>query len=162
MHKILVPVDGSIHAMKALQIACDLAEKYGGRIALIHILSEGKLAAELLDLAAASAFGPQLRQTLRSAVDKDLGPAPTSILQAVGERILKQAAEKVIHRGVEVDVLAIEQGEPVEYILLARKQVDASTIVMGCRGENDSGQSSFGSVSNAVFQQAPCTCLSVK
>lgn len=39
MHSILVPVDGSDHALKAITIACDLAEKYGGRVALLHVLA---------------------------------------------------------------------------------------------------------------------------
>ena len=33
---ILVPVDGSDHAVHALQVACDMAEKYGASLHLFH------------------------------------------------------------------------------------------------------------------------------
>lgn len=53
MSTVLVPMDGSDHAMKALHIACDLATKHGGRIALSNVLSEDVDATDLLALCAA-------------------------------------------------------------------------------------------------------------
>src|SRR5512136_2563437 len=44
---ILVPVDGSDHALHALDVACDLAQKYGAALRLVHayppILIEGMM-----------------------------------------------------------------------------------------------------------------------
>jgi nucleotide-binding universal stress UspA family protein len=37
--KILVPTDGSDHAKKAIEIASDLALKYGATICLLHVVS---------------------------------------------------------------------------------------------------------------------------
>ena len=89
-------------------------------------------------------------------------PVPKNLLKEVGAKILDQAASKVRRRGIEADILAIEVGEPAESILIAHKRTGASTIVMGCRGVSKSNASSFGSVSNTVFEKAACTCLSVK
>lgn len=167
MNTILVPVDGSSHAMKALHIACDLAEKYNGRIALLHVIVEHRSSRDLLALKIADTFPPKLKSALQAAAkaastDKTAGAIPKSVLENVGERILEQAAQAVQRRSIEVDIREQETGSPVEAILLTRKQTGANTIVMGCRGAGASGGSPFGSVSNAVFQRADCTCLSVK
>lgn len=161
MHKILVPVDGSGHALKALQIACDLADKYGGQIVLLHVLAGRRQAGELLALPVASMFSAKLKEVL-AAVDGKLAPVPDSVRKAVGEAILKHGEERVTRRGIEVEALDLESGDPADSILLAHKRVGATTIVMGCRGASKAEHSSFGSVSHKVFEQATCTCLSVK
>ena len=161
MHTILVAVDGSSHALKALQIACDLAEKYGGRIALLHVLVEGRRAGELSKLAVAGLFNDDLKARLADAA-KDDEPASPHLLEAVGREVLDNAADRVRRRGLEADLLEIHVGDPADSILRAQKSTEAGTIVMGCRGGNTSGRSSFGSVSRAVFERADCTCLSVK
>lgn len=161
MHTILVPVDGSNHAMKALQIACDLGEKYGGRIALLHVLVESRKAADLLRLAIARSFDAKLTASLNAAADEDEQATP-HLLEAVGREVLDNAADRVRRRGLEADLLEIHVGDPADSILRAQKSTEAGTIVMGCRGSTTSGRSSFGSVSRAVFERADCTCLSVK
>ncbi|MEP3276866.1 MAG: universal stress protein [Stappiaceae bacterium] len=168
MHTILVPVDGSVHALKALTIACDLAQKYDGQIALLHILAEGKTAKDLIDLAAANTFGPKLTGLLKKAEEKALGPVPEQVLRIVGDKILEQAQSKVERQKLEVKVLDMKSGDPASAILTAQKSTGANTIVMGCRGiastdnASSNGGKSFGSVSQRVFERAPCTCLSVK
>ena len=37
MNKIIVAVDGSEHAMKAIEKARDIAEKFGSKIVLVHV-----------------------------------------------------------------------------------------------------------------------------
>lgn len=162
MHTILVPVDGSDHASKAISIACDLAEKYDGRIVLLHILADGKGAADLLGLSVAKTFPPKLKEQLKLAASRTSQPAPEAVLRLIGEKILDQAKAKVTRRGVEAEVAPISVGSPAENILIAQEKLGASMIVMGCRGVTDATQSSHGSVSNTVFARATCTCLSVK
>jgi len=162
MQNILVPVDGSLHALKALHIASDLAEKYGGRVILLHVISKEKSIKDLLDLAVADTFGPKVRKILLQAANEGDTGAPKALLRAVGEKILAQAASKVSRLGLDVEVLEMVEGDPVENILIARQRTGANTIVMGARGVSSAGKSSFGSVSQLVFEKAPCTCLSVK
>ena len=162
MHTILVPVDGSDHAHKALHIACDLAEKYDGKLVLLHILTIGKSASELLDLEIANQFGPKLQKALQHAAEDDNAAVPDDILNMIGAKILDDAVSKAQRRGVETDILPIDTGLPADSILIARKRINANTIVMGCRGIGKSDENSFGSVSSKVFAQAECTCLSVK
>ena len=35
---IVVPTDGSSHAKKAIDLAADIAEKYGARLVILHVL----------------------------------------------------------------------------------------------------------------------------
>jgi len=162
MHNILVPVDGSLHALKALHIAGDLAEKYGGKISLLHVMSKEKSVKDLLNLAIADTFGPKVRKRLAEIAAEGNSSVPKALLRAVGEKILEQAFAKVKRLGLDVEVLEMEEGDPVEAILIARQRTGSNTIVMGARGVSTSGNASFGSVSHTVFEKAPCTCLSVK
>ena len=168
MQTILVPVDGSAHALKALHIGCDLAEKYGGRIALLHVLAKHTRASNLLALKVSAKFSPKLRSALQTATKPIPGKSSAvelsdSVIETAGKEILDLAASGVRRRSLEAEVLPLATGAPSEAILLAQKRTGANTIVMGCRGvASDSEAGSFGSVSNAVFARAPCTCLSVK
>ncbi|MGA9388627.1 MAG: universal stress protein, partial [Candidatus Bathyarchaeia archaeon] len=38
-NKILVPLDGSEHSLKALERATEIAKKFSGKITLIHVYS---------------------------------------------------------------------------------------------------------------------------
>ena len=41
--KVLVPVDGSPHSGKAVELASDLASKYEAEIVLLHVLLRGHM-----------------------------------------------------------------------------------------------------------------------
>ncbi len=50
--KILVPIDGSESSLKALDLAVDLAKRYGSKITVIHVKTPGsKLSKSILDKA---------------------------------------------------------------------------------------------------------------
>ena len=162
MHKILVPVDGSDHSLKALHIACDLATKYEACIVLLYVLANDKSATEILELAIASKFVPELQAQLQNSAERAPEPVSEVLNETVGKQILKIAASRAKRVGVETQILAIAFGDPAENILSAHKLTGANTIVMGSRGGKWSTLSSFGSVSNKVFANADCTCISVK
>ena len=48
---ILVPTDGSDHAAKALALASDIAQKYGSKVVLLHVLLRGEAEGELRRMA---------------------------------------------------------------------------------------------------------------
>ncbi|MCP4933702.1 MAG: universal stress protein [bacterium] len=162
MHKILVPLDGSDHSLKALHIACDLATKYDAHIFLLYVLPNDKLATDILDLTIARKFNPELQAKLTNIATQAPGPLSETLNETVGKQILKIAASRAKRVGVETQILAIATGDPAENILAARKLTGANTIVMGSRGVKRSTVSSFGSASNKVFANADCTCISVK
>ncbi len=164
MHTILVPIEGSDHALKALRIACDLATKYDGKIALLYVLAEGKGGSELLNLRDVKPLNSEIVTALKETRDsgKRVARVPVSLRKKIGKIVLGKAASKVRRLGLEVDILEIEQGDPAECIVIARKRIKASTIVMGSRGVSRDQAKTFGSVSHKVFEMADCTCISVK
>ena len=162
MHKILVPLDGSSHSLKALHIACDLAHKYGARVVLLYVATNDKPAEEILELPIARKFSPELQAELQNKPGDNAEPLTAAFAEHVGQQILKIAALRAERVGVDTQILAVATGDPAENILTAHKLTGASTIVMGSRGGKWSTLSSFGSVSHKVFALADCTCISVK
>lgn len=162
MPAILVPVDGSSHALKAVRIACDLAEKYGGVIALLHVLVEDRQAGRILALPVARSLAPEIVAELTTAAVSDASPVSEATLEAVGSTILGDAEGRVRRRGLDAEVLPVARGAAAENILAAIRQTGASTVVMGCRGMSDAEAAGLGSVSHRVFEEADCTCISVK
>jgi len=162
MHKILVPMDGADHALKALHIACDLAEKYQARIVLLHVLDPGRTAGEILDLPVSRKFSPPLFATLQLAFENSHHPLEKSCQEDVGNNILEVAAARIHRLGLEAEYLPLATGDPAENILSAYQLARANTIVMGSRGLDPAKSPNHNSVSHAVFAKADCTCISVK
>ena len=162
MHRILVPVDGSAHSLKALAIAGDLALRQHAQIALLHVLALERPSGEMLEFIDPNIIGPRLARSLEAAGKKASRAVPETLLRDMGERILDHALERVRGRAIDAIKLAIETGDPAEVILDIQRRIASTTIVMGCRGGRTATASAFGSVSNTVFQNADCTCVAVK
>ncbi len=177
MKTILVPVDGSPHAGRALDIACDLAEKHGAGIKLLHVLLRERDPAELLSLPAAGRLPTHVAAALKSqqaapapdlSVDEIMrapGAAAKHVnpdhLQAVAAAILGAAEDQVVARGLACTSLPIGHGHPATDIVAAAREAHADAIVMGSRGLGEVAAFTLGSASQAVCHDAPCTCIMV-
>jgi len=178
MRTILVPIDGSDHAAKALDLACDLATLHGGRVALLHVLLHNRSAGELLALPVAETFDADTRAALTEAaaaepdaINADAvmhnpgGVAklvPDATLQMVANAVMDQARSQASDRSVEIEPLDIQDGDPARCVLDFAKRDDVDAIVMGSRGVSDIEAMTFGSISHTIFEQAGCTCIAVK
>jgi len=162
MYKILVPLDGSDHSLKALHIACDLAHKYRARLILLHIIDPNKKAAELLALPIHGKFPPALSAALHKAGSNNLFPLDPELLEQTGHSILKIAAARIKRLDLDYQILPLATGNPADNILTAHRMVAASTIVMGTRGLPPDRHKPDDSISRTVFAKADCTCISVK
>lgn len=136
--KILVPVDGSEHANKAMQYALDLAKKYEAKVTLIHIVAR-----------------PLYAYDAAIAVDV------SSSLLAEGREILRRAQEMLDRLGFSAESKLVE-GNPAEEILRLADSEQSDLIVMGSRGLNPVKAFFLGSVSNRVSHYAKCPVLIVK
>ena len=65
---IVVPVDGSDHADKAINLASDLAIKYDGRIVMLHVLLHNKEPEELLTLVDSHDLDAETVQEIERAI----------------------------------------------------------------------------------------------
>jgi len=136
--KILVPLDGSEHSIKALEMAVQIALKFNGKITLVHIYSIGGLATS---------------------------PTPVhefiEAIRKVGAGILTEGEKRVKAEGAQVETLLIE-GHAVEQIVKTCREGKFDLIVMGARGLSKIKEMLLGSVSDGVVRHACCPVLVVK
>ena len=144
---ILVPVDGSESAFKALDFAVDLSEKYGSKLWLLNVVQSRDIPEGLRHWA---------------EVEHVTSPPEWLLEQAVAERVLVVAEDRAKDKGARDLERVVEKGDPAGTILevAGRHQVDL--IVMGTRGLSDLQGLVMGSVAHKVCHGAACTVVAVK
>ncbi|MEM1564227.1 MAG: universal stress protein [Candidatus Bathyarchaeia archaeon] len=151
--KILVPLDGSEHSLKALDIAIQIAKKFDGKITLIHVYS----------VSARPVFVPE-PSTLTPGIPIMTPAEYSRVAEAVreaGARILAQGKDKVRAEGVEVEAI-LREGHVVHEIVKVAEEGKFDLIVMGARGISKIRELILGSVSDGVIRNAPCPVLVTK
>ena len=131
--KILVPVDGSETAWRALNNALEIGKKFESEILVVNVI-----------------------QPDHATINQG-----NSELEKVGDKVLELAKEMVgsYPHKVEYDM---EVGHPSERIIALSKKVEADAIVLGSRGLSGIAEFFLGSVSSKVSQYATVPVLIVK
>ena len=142
--KILVPVDGSETAWRALNNALEIGKKFESEILVVNVIQPYNNAALLAV--------PLDHATINQG---------NSELEKVGDKVLELAKEMVgsYPHKVEYDM---EVGHPSERIIALSKKVEADAIVLGSRGLSGIAEFFLGSVSSKVSQYATVPVLIVK
>jgi nucleotide-binding universal stress UspA family protein len=141
--KILVPLDGSEHSIKALEKAVQIAKKFDGKITIFH------------------AYTTHLVSLPKEYAVPESTPRMIEISGEVGANILADAKTRAETEGVQVETL-LTMGHPVETILEASKNGKFDLIVIGARGLSPMKEMLLGSVSHGVTTHARCPVLVVK
>ncbi|KAA0013187.1 universal stress protein [Billgrantia pellis] len=150
LRTILVPIDGSSHAEKALSIAAQLARASS---AILHLLYVTELPDDAGMLAGTTG------QPLTEARRRELAETgETGEPQAHG--VLDRARQAVELSGLEV-METIREGKPADTILREAEAIGVDAIVMGSRGMSDLKGMAVGSVSHQVAHSAGCTVITV-
>lgn len=142
--KILVPVDGSDRAGKALTHTMELAQKLGAKVTLMHIV-------------------PSLPPYVNTAVDR-LGQAQQTIVEELirnGKEMLEELLSAVAGKGVDVDLYTV-MGQPADEILEKARAENYDLIVVGSRGLGEIKGYLMGSVSSRVSRHASCPVLIIR
>ena len=125
--KILVPIDGSAHSIRALQEAIKVAKIVGGAITIINVQPSR----------------PKLTST-------------TQAINGTEENIILVEGKKLVQaEGVFAETLLLE-GNIVDRIVEAAKEGNFDLIVIGARGLSRFREVLLGSVSRGVVEKAPC------
>lgn len=144
---ILVPVDGSAHANKAIEFAVDMAIQSNATIHLLHVVEVSKVPKGINDY-------------IRSEGIKDT--PEVVFFENVGNQIMVPAQDKAKIRGSEHIETVLIQGDPASEIINYAEENDFDMIVMGRRGlENEKGPG-LGSVASKVSNGVDMTCVMVK
>lgn len=171
IESIVAPIDGSDHAAMALDLACDLALKYGARLTLLHVTqcycSLDQLGA-LVDMDQLSEGTRKELDPARKAAPEQIGDLllPLSLsfhaVKDIGNQILAAGQRVAKAKGVESPNLLLLQGDPAGRILDTAKREQTDLIVMGSRGLGEVTGLLAGSASYKVNHAAPCSCLVVR
>jgi nucleotide-binding universal stress UspA family protein len=139
-HSILVPVDGSPAAGRALKSAIDLAKFSSARLSIVGVVPTPR-------------------------VYSDQAGAVTEVLAAdrlAFQGIVDKAIETARTLGVSGAVGTVREGPVVDAILAYVDEQHADLVVMGARGLSRAGRILLGSVSDGVAHHATCSVLLVR
>ncbi|MCT7374448.1 universal stress protein [Chelativorans salis] len=142
--RILVPMDGSNGAMKALDMAIQMQKNTGGELLMVTVFRH---------------------HSLLEASTSMVRPAdPGSIDQALREHakeVADAAKKHAVEKGASAPRAFVKNGPPARTIVKFAKEHDADLIVLGSRGLGDREGYLLGSVSHKVTSLASCPVMVV-
>jgi glycine betaine transporter len=136
---ILVPTDFSVYSKRALSYAEILAERFGAKIMLVHVIDTvSYIVSESLQW---ENLYPRLSASVKPMLEREVRGIDTKGLTARGDLI---------------------QGVPYDEIVKKARRVQADLIVMGTHGRTGMTRLLLGSVAERVIRLAPCPVLTVR
>ena len=174
--RVLVALDGSEHAARALDVACEVASRFGADLIALHVvpdkplseaerqMAEVEFAAEVgrgFDLTRFADARDDVRLMSRRLTEQAAQTAHRFRL-ALGERLMEDAKARARQQAVPSIRTVVREGDPAAAILTVAGEENADLIVMGRRGLGDLAGLLLGSVSHKVAHLAECACLTVK
>jgi nucleotide-binding universal stress UspA family protein len=141
--RILVAVDGSPFADRALKCAVDLTKKYAAKLIILHVI---------------------LRR-FYAVTPSEAGVLATTVfvneMEAEGEGVIKKAGEYAKAEGINYECKLVH-GVPADEIVKCAKAENVDLIVIGSRGLTEVRAFLLGSVSDRVYHHVKCPALIVK
>jgi nucleotide-binding universal stress UspA family protein len=139
LRHILVPVDFSESADKALRYAFKFAEQFGAKVTLLHVIQ------------------PTVYPT-------DFATPPTTVSaldEAVRARVEEKLASLASHTGVNCGSV-VRSGQPYYEIAAAAREQDVDLIIISTHGHTGLKHVLLGSTAERVVRYAPCPVLTVR
>lgn len=140
--RLLVPVDGSPHAKRAVNAAADLAARHEARIYLLHVIRDLSLPKEILQMIAAG----------------EVTESRMEILQDSADIILDNARDQLEEAGLSDVRSDYIMGDPASKILEYAEQNGVDLIVIGHRGLGPRG-GLLGSVARKLVNMTTVSVL---
>lgn len=138
LKKILLAVDGSDHARKAVKYAVGLARLMEGELLVVHVHRP-------LPIASSEPYFQMASAQMRDRVNRLLDPVFS---------LLKESRVPFVEK--------IEEGRPGEVIAKVAELDNCDVIVMGSRGRSDLEGLVLGSATHRVLRTAPCPVIVVR
>lgn len=146
LNSILVAVDGSDQATKALDLAVDLARRYESDLTVLSVYRHHS----------------PLESSLSMLQTRKAMPTPDAALSELAREIVDAAVARAEGQGIKVKQGLVKRGPLARTIVHTAKQLGADAIVMGSRGLGDLEGHLLGSVSHKVVSLAECTCITAR
>lgn len=148
--KVLVPLDRSDHSRRALDVAIQIARKFGGKLTLMHVYSVATPVIMAEPSTLAMPVTPRIYVSeFEEAARKE------------GNSILADCKRRAEVEKVEAEVM-LREGHTVQEIIRVSKGGDFGLIVMGARGISRIKEMLLGSVTDGVMHHVDCPVLVVR
>ena len=144
--RILVPIDGSGYASKAINFVADLAKTADVEVHLLHVARHMHIP-------------EQIEEYVRA--EKIEEPPEIFLREKIGKKLLSWAEGEARKHGLSIIKTAVSGGDPAEEIINYASYHDVDLIVMGSQGLSG-GKSRLGSVAIQVVLGTDRTCVVVK
>jgi nucleotide-binding universal stress UspA family protein len=159
---ILVPIDYSSQSDRALEWGASLAEKYGARLLLLHVIGQAsenlsERGADRSDMLLPFALD---NPSLYRAPDAH-GEVMSVDLLEMAQNDLKDLAIAKLNERLSVSP-TVGVGEPAEEIVRLAQHEAVDLIVMGTHGRTGLHHVLLGSVAETVMRTALCPVFTVK
>lgn len=141
LNKILVPVDFSPFAIKAVRYAARFAEQFGATLALVHVVEPVHYPESVL-------IPPEMEDGNRERLKQ-------------ARASLAGFAKMQVPAGVAVETV-VRLGHPVSQITAAAKELDVDLIVIATHGHAGLKRLLLGSTAERVVRLASCPVLTVR
>ena len=160
--KILYATDLSENARFAFAYAVSLADLYGAKITLLHVLPE---VSELMDKHVIGYIDPDRWEEIKAQHFDEAREA------LIGKRKDHLAVKDVLHQfsenasegqGVGSSQIIVERGNPVEEIINHSKKLNCDLIVMGTHGHGTLEDVMIGSTARRVVRRSKIPVLVVR
>lgn len=144
--KILVALDGSEHANRALNYALNLADKYSSTITLLSVIHQ-----QYIPIDAEADLTLSIRINFLEEQRKQ------------HEKLLSEALKRIKKEKPNLEISTkLMEGRPADMIVETAREGNFDIIVMGSRGIGGIKEIFLGSVSDRVSDNAHCPVLIVK
>lgn len=155
---ILVPVDGSEHAFKALKYASCLCKACGSKLVVSTVLLP------YLFSDAANLRNAELAELVTTQIPpKSKDAAGDLVIDFSKQKVLALAKKKLAKdKEIVVEYRYVISDDPAKAIVDQAAAIKADTIVMGNRGMGQFAEILLGSVGSKVISFAKCPVVIVK
>ncbi|MEA5553951.1 universal stress protein [Anabaena cylindrica UHCC 0172] len=130
---VLFPIDQSRAAREAAEVVTNVVQKYGSRLVLLSVVEE----------------------PAADAPNSDPMMSPEAVA-----KLLENAQALFSQQGITAEVME-RQGKPAFTICDVADEIEASLIIMGCRGLGLTDEGATDSVTSRVINLSPCPVLIV-
>lgn len=146
LNRILVAVDGSENAGRAVQFAIELARNFDSEVTILSVYRHTS----------------HMESSLSLVRTRQVPTPPDEVMHDLAQEAVDWAAERFSEAGLERVETMIRRGPPARTIVQTAKKHDIDAIVLGTRGLGDVEGFFLGSVSHKVNALADCTCITVR
>jgi universal stress protein A len=140
-HHLLVPIDFSTYAERALDYAIRLARTLNARLTVLHVIQPVPMAGVDMGVALPETYLQELEEAVQGSMEDALARVTAAGL--TGERV-------------------VLYGVPFQEIVETAKARQVDLIVMGTHGRTGLMYVLLGSVAEKVVRLAPCSALVVR